>query len=127
MGHWKSHNARTTMMIEKFDYTEWQRKYKTGRNGTGVSFMLAEIMENGQIALPPALMNQLEWKSGDKLNAFVEEGQLCLHSATVNAHASKIKGKSARGIARKYANPELIPLEKGAFERAMAEKYENRN
>ena len=89
--------------------------------------MLAEIMENGQIALPPALMNQLEWKSGDKLNAFVEDGQLCLHSAIANAHASKIKGKSARGIARKYANPELIPLEEGTFERAMAEKYENRN
>lgn len=35
--------------------------------------------------------------------------------------------KSAFGIAEKYANPSLIPEEKGAFERAMVEKYENNN
>ncbi len=27
MGHWKSPNARTIMMIKDFDYTEWQRTY----------------------------------------------------------------------------------------------------
>ena len=37
-------------------------------------------MDNGQIALPPALMNQLELKSGDKLNVFVENGRLCMES-----------------------------------------------
>ncbi len=42
--------------------------------------MLAEIMDNGHIALPPALMNQLELKSGDKLNIFVENGRLCMES-----------------------------------------------
>ena len=40
--------------------------------------MFAEVMDNGQIALPPALMNQLEWKSGDKLNMVVENGELRL-------------------------------------------------
>lgn len=42
--------------------------------------MLAEVMDNGQIALPPSLMNQLELKSGDKLNVFVENGRLCMES-----------------------------------------------
>ncbi|MBR1759783.1 MAG: AbrB/MazE/SpoVT family DNA-binding domain-containing protein [Schwartzia sp.] len=43
--------------------------------------MLAEIMGSGQIALPPALMNQLEWKIGDKLNMIVENGELRLRGA----------------------------------------------
>ncbi len=42
--------------------------------------MLVEVMDNGQIALPPALMNQMEWKIGDKLNIFVENGRLCMES-----------------------------------------------
>ncbi len=33
--------------------------------------MFAEIMDNGQIALPPAFMDQLKWKIGDKLNISV--------------------------------------------------------
>ncbi|MBQ9364791.1 MAG: AbrB/MazE/SpoVT family DNA-binding domain-containing protein [Schwartzia sp.] len=40
--------------------------------------MLAEIMDNGQIALPPAFMDQLKWKIGDKLNILVENGELRL-------------------------------------------------
>ena len=40
--------------------------------------MLAEIMDSGQIALPPDLMNQLDWKSGDKLRVSVENGELRL-------------------------------------------------
>lgn len=40
--------------------------------------MFAEVMDGGQITLPPALMNQLEWKSGDKLDIFVENGELRL-------------------------------------------------
>lgn len=45
-------------------------------------------------------------------------------SVEINASPIVIKAKSVRGIAGKYANPALIPLEEGAFERAMAEKYE---
>ena len=33
------------------------------------------------------------------------------------------KKKSARGIWHSAANPELIPLEEGAWERAVAERY----
>ena len=33
--------------------------------------------------------------------------------------------KSARGILSKYANPDLIPKEEGAWERAVVEKYGN--
>lgn len=40
--------------------------------------MFAEVMDGGQITLPPALMNQLEWKSGDKLDILVENGELRL-------------------------------------------------
>ena len=40
--------------------------------------MLAEVMDRGQIALPPALMNQMAWKIGDKLNIFVENGAVRL-------------------------------------------------
>lgn len=43
--------------------------------------MLAEVMDGGQIALPPALMNQLEWKIGDKLDMIVENGELRLRGA----------------------------------------------
>ncbi len=40
------------------------------------------------------------------------------------ADAEKENGKaSAFGIAQKYANPALIPLEKEAFANAMAEKH----
>ncbi len=35
----------------------------------------------------------------------------------------KKEARSVAGIARQYANPELIPLEKEAFANAMAEKY----
>lgn len=35
----------------------------------------------------------------------------------------KRSAKSIAGIAHKYANPELIPLEKEAFANAMAEKH----
>ena len=45
-------------------------------------------------------------------------------SVEMNASPIALKTKSARGIAHKYANPELIPMEEGAFERAMAEKHE---
>ncbi len=45
-------------------------------------------------------------------------------SVEMNASPITIKTKSARGVARKYANPDLIPMEDGAFEKAMAEKHE---
>lgn len=35
----------------------------------------------------------------------------------------KKSAKSIVGIAHKYANPDLIPLEEGAFANAMAEKH----
>ena len=37
----------------------------------------------------------------------------------------KIKGESAFGCLRKYADPTLISQEDGAWERAMMEKYAN--
>lgn len=40
--------------------------------------MFAEVMDGRQITLPSALLNQLEWKSGDKLDIFVENGELRL-------------------------------------------------
>ena len=40
--------------------------------------MFAEVMDGGQITLPSALLNQLEWKYGDKLDIFVENGELRL-------------------------------------------------
>ena len=40
--------------------------------------MLAEVMDGGRITLPPALMDQLEWKSGDKLDMVVKNGELRL-------------------------------------------------
>ena len=44
-------------------------------------------------------------------------------SVEINASPIAMKARRARGIARKYANPDLIPMEEGAFERAMAEKH----
>lgn len=45
-------------------------------------------------------------------------------SVEINASPIALKTKSARGVAKKYANAKLIPMEKSAFERAMAEKHE---
>ncbi len=45
-------------------------------------------------------------------------------SVEMDASPITIKARSARGVAKKYANPNLIPQEEGAFERAMAEKHE---
>ena len=45
-------------------------------------------------------------------------------SVEINASPIAMKARRARGIASKYANPDLIPMEEGAFERAMAEKHE---
>lgn len=45
-------------------------------------------------------------------------------SVEINASPIAMKARRARGIARKYANPDLIPMEEGTFERAMAEKHE---
>lgn len=39
------------------------------------------------------------------------------------AGTKKKSAKSIAGIARQYANPDLIPLEKEAFANAMAEKH----
>ncbi|MBP3690864.1 MAG: hypothetical protein J6I74_06015 [Schwartzia sp.] len=39
-------------------------------------------------------------------------------SVEINASPIAMKARRARGIARKYANPDLIPMEEGAFERA---------
>ena len=44
-------------------------------------------------------------------------------SVDINASPFAMKARRARGIARKYAKPDLIPMEEGAFERARAEKH----
>ena len=42
--------------------------------------------------------------------------------------AKKPKALKAKGIFRECANPEMIPFEKGAWERAVVEKYaKNKN
>lgn len=71
--------------------------------------MLAEVLDGGQITLPPALMNQLEWKSGDKLNAFVENGELRLRGT------EKTEKKEFFYIDDETeTNPGLLALEKAA-------------
>ena len=42
---------------------------------------------------------------------------------SIPQNKGKSQKSSAFGIAHKYANPELIPLEKEAFANAMAEKH----
>ena len=42
---------------------------------------------------------------------------------SIKLHVDKKERTSAFGIAHKYANPDLIPLEKEAFANAMAEKH----
>ena len=44
-------------------------------------------------------------------------------SVEINASPIAMKARRARGIARKYANPDLIPLEKTAWAEATEEKY----
>ena len=47
-----------------------------------------------------------------------------------NQKKDQLKGKNiltAKGALNKYANPKMIPDEKGAWERAVIEKYVERN
>lgn len=51
---------------------------------------------------------------------------ICFVNSQISEEESTSKKKSAKsivGIAHKYANPDLIPLEKEAFADAMAEKH----
>lgn len=51
---------------------------------------------------------------------------ICFVNSQMEAEETSQKKKSAKsivGIAQKYANPDLIPLEKEAFANAMAEKH----
>ena len=71
--------------------------------------MFAEVMDGGQITLPSALLNQLEWKSGDKLDIFVENGELRLRGT------EKAEKKEFFYIDDKNeTNPGLLALEKAA-------------
>lgn len=52
--------------------------------------------------------------------------EICFVNSQMEAEETSQKKKSAKsivGIAQKYANPDLIPLEKEAFANAMAEKH----
>lgn len=69
-------------------------------------------------------INLLQTMPEHKLEAIYMYMQF-VNSLTENEETG-IKKKSASsiaGIARKYAKPELIPLEKEAFANAMAEKH----
>lgn len=69
--------------------------------------MFAEVMDGGQITLPSALLNQLEWKSGDKLDIFVENGELRLRGT------EKAEKKEFFYIDDKNeTNPGLLALER---------------
>lgn len=50
---------------------------------------------------------------------------ICFVNSQMEAEetSQKKSAKSIVGIAQKYANPDLIPLEKEAFANAMAEKH----
>ena len=66
------------------------------------------------------IQKTLEPIFGGKTVKIVLEGT----EATISAEKTKEKALKARGIAHKYANPEMIPSEKGAWERAVVERYE---
>ena len=42
-----------------------------------------------------------------------------------NEQPERRKASEVKGILHQYANPELIPLEEGAWERNIAERYKN--
>ena len=43
--------------------------------------------------------------------------------AIISSEKPEKKALTARGVAHKYANPEMITSEKGAWERAVVERY----
>ncbi|MBR1552730.1 MAG: hypothetical protein IJ631_01810 [Schwartzia sp.] len=90
--------------------------------GREVFSVLMEVMDNGQLAVAPDFLDRLNLKPGDKLEIFEDKGRFYMENPSMAAYRRVVK--SARGIAKKYANPKLIPLEEGAFERAMAEKHD---
>lgn len=84
--------------------------------------MLMEVMDNGQLAVAPGFLERLNLKPGDKLEIIEDRGRFYMENPSMTAYRRVTK--SARGIAKKYANIDLMSMEEGAFERAMAEKHE---
>lgn len=68
--------------------------------------------------------NLIDRLNENQLNAVVEF--LSAFSEPVSPKNSKgLSAESVAGMAAKYANPDLIPLEKEAWANAAAEKYKN--
>ena len=83
---------------------------------------ISKVSANGQVTVPIEIRKKLRLGKGDKL-AFKERenGEIMVFNAS---GSSKHKAKGAAyGILKKYANPEMISLEEGAWERAATEEY----
>ena len=65
----------------------------------------------------------------DAINVFLYQsrnvGGLPFDLRSDNPVPQKSAFKSAKGILKEYANPDLVSREKGAWERAVAEKYDS--
>ena len=83
---------------------------------------IAKVSANGQVTVPIEIRKKLHLVKGAKL-AFKERenGEVIVFNASGSAKP-KATG-AARGMGKAYANPALIHLEDGAWERAVAEKY----
>ena len=83
---------------------------------------ISKVSANGQVTVPIEIRKKLRLGQGDKL-AFRERenGEIMIFNAS---GSSKPKAKGAAyGLLKEYANPELVPLEEGAWERASKEGY----
>ena len=65
--------------------------------------------------------------SEEQLNRLSEFMQAFIQENKEKEQSKEKRVLKARGIGREHANPDLIPFEKGAWERAVVEKYGERN
>lgn len=83
--------------------------------------MAVEIL---QVPMDADLKNSVEKLYRDMGINFAEAiRQFAKKSVELGAAPFAMETETAFGALAKYANPELIPLEKDAWERAVAEKY----
>ena len=69
-------------------------------------------------------INVINTLSDEQIDKLIKIAHVLGFSKVAEEEQPKEKRASAMGIANKYANPDLIPFEKGAWERAVIEKYE---
>jgi len=74
-----------------------------------------------------AIYSQYGISLTEAINIFLHQsrnvGGLPFELHPIWPHMKTQPQKSAKGILREYANPALIPLEEGAWERAVSEKH----